>query len=127
MIHGVGTDLIDVARIAAVEARRGGGLARRILHPDERAAHAAARHPARDLAKRWAAKEAFAKALGTGVRGFAMHDVALLRGALGRPELRLSSRLAGLCEQLGAGRAHISLSDEGGMVAAFVVLEARQR
>jgi holo-[acyl-carrier protein] synthase len=125
MIHGIGTDLTDIKRIAGVVSRSGARLAERILHPDERLLHQTARDPIRDLSKRWAAKEAFAKALGTGVRGFNMHDIALLRGDLGRPLLRLSERVQEICADLGAGEMHVSISDEGLMIAAFVVIERR--
>lgn len=124
MIIGVGVDLASVARFERLLARRGDALAARILDADEAALHARARRPARDLAKRWAVKEAYAKALGTGLAGIAARDIALLRDSeTGAPQLRLSPAGQAFALARGAGTAHVSLSDEGDQVIAMVVIE----
>lgn len=124
MILGVGVDLASVARFRALVTRRGGRAARRLLAAEEALAHARARDPARDLAKRWAVKEAYAKALGTGLAGIAARDIALTRDAeSGAPGIHLSAAGHAFAAARGAGAAHISLSDEGDQVIAMVVVE----
>lgn len=124
MILGVGVDLASVARFRALLARRGSRVARRLLASEELEAHASASDPARDLAKRWAVKEAYAKALGTGLAGIAARDIALMRAAdSGAPGIRLSVAGQAFAAARGAGAAHVSLSDEGDQVIAMVVVE----
>jgi len=124
MIFGVGVDLVSVARFQALLARRGPALARRILHPGEVGAHAQCVAPARDLAKRWAVKEAYAKALRTGLSGIHARDIALQRDAAsGAPAVVLSEHGARFAHARGAGESHLSISDEGDQVVAIVVLE----
>lgn len=126
MIYGIGTDLVEVARLDAAYRRHGERLLRRMLAPAEREAFAAAKDPARFLAKRWAVKEAFAKATGHGVRPpLALASVWVAHDALGRPGLRYDATLAGWMAARGMGRASLSLSDERNMVVAFVVIECR--
>lgn len=123
-LHGIGTDLIRVARLEAVLRRRGDRFARRILADTEYAGYLAAADRAAFLAKRFAAKEAAAKALGTGIRdGLRLAHFEVENDPLGRPRLRLRARAAELAGQLGVGTAHLSLADEGGWALAFVVLE----
>ncbi|HEX4871420.1 MAG TPA: holo-ACP synthase [Nevskiaceae bacterium] len=123
MIAGVGVDLLEVARMAKAHARFGERLERRLLHPQERAALPAARQPARYLAKCFAAKEAFVKALGTGFVGVAHDEIGSVRDAQGRPLLVYSERLSADLQRRGISAGHLSLSDEGGQVIAMVVLE----
>lgn len=124
MILGVGVDLVNVERFRALLTRRGEALAARILAAEEQASHARARDPARDLAKRWAVKEAYAKALGTGLRGIAASDIRLWRDAeSGAPWLDLSPAGSAFASDRGAGPAHLSLSDEGDQVIAMVLIE----
>jgi holo-[acyl-carrier protein] synthase len=124
MILGVGVDLASVARFERLLARHGEALAARILGAEEAASHARARRPARDLAKRWAVKEAYAKALGTGLAGIAARDIALTRAPDGgAPRIRLSAAGRAFALARGAGAAHLSLSDEGDQVIAMVVIE----
>ena len=123
MIHGVGTDIVRVARLAEALARHGARFAERILDASERAAFAAAPDPARLLAKRFAAKEAFGKALGTGVAAPAtLHAVRVGHDALGKPLFEFSPALAEHMRQHGL-HAHLSLSDETDYVVAFAVIE----
>lgn len=125
-IYGVGIDLLAVPRIAGVNARHPKRFAARLLHPREQAALGKSRDRARFLAKAFAAKEAFVKALGTGFRGVAHTDVGLVRGKLGRPQLVFSKVLSMKLDRLGIGGAHVSLSDEGDLVCAMVLLERRR-
>jgi holo-[acyl-carrier protein] synthase len=124
MIHGIGTDLLDATRIRAGLARFGEHYADRILAPAEHAGYFASRDPARFLAKSFAAKEAFAKAAGTGLRApVTLHNLAVLRDALGKPRFECAPELAAWLASRGVTGHHVSLSDEGDLVLAFVVLE----
>lgn len=123
MIHGVGTDIVKVARLGDALTRHGARFAARILDESERAAFEAARDPARLLAKRFAAKEAFGKALGTGVAAPAtLHAVRVGHDALGKPLFEYSPALADYMQARGLN-AHLSLSDEVDYVVAFAVIE----
>ncbi|MHA7835279.1 MAG: holo-ACP synthase, partial [Algiphilus sp.] len=127
MLCGVGVDLVSVARFRALLARRGSAFAQRILHDSEWLAHQSARDPARDLAKRWAVKEAYAKALRTGFSGIYACDIALHRDPdSGAPSLLLSERGRAFAERCGAGQPHVSVSDEGDQIIAMVALERRR-
>lgn len=123
MIHGIGTDLVAVARLERMLERHGASAARRILTPAELEEFAAQPFPARFLAKRFAAKEAFSKALGTGVRGVvALRAVGVAHDALGKPRYVLAPPVQALLDA-GGLRAHLSLSDEAEYVVAFAILD----
>ena len=123
MIHGIGTDIVRVARIAEALARHGARFAARVLDATEMPAFEAAAHPERFLAKRFAAKEAFGKALGTGVAAPAtLHAVRVGHDALGKPLFEYSPALAEYMRARGLN-AHLSLSDEVDYVVAFAVIE----
>ena len=124
MIHGIGTDLLDAERIRSGLARFGAAYAERILAPAEHAGYAASRDPARFLAKSFAVKEAFAKAAGTGLRApVALQNIAVLRDTLGKPHIQCAPALADWLAARGVTGHHVSLSDEGDWILAFVVLE----
>jgi holo-[acyl-carrier protein] synthase len=124
MIYGIGTDLLDATRIRDGLARFGEAYADRILAPAEHAAFFASRNPARFLAKSFAAKEAFAKAAGTGLRApVTLHNIAVLRDALGKPHLECAPELTTWLAAQGVVAHHVSLSDEGDLVLAYVILE----
>ena len=124
MIHGIGTDLLDAERIRSGLARFGEHYADRILAPAEHAGYFTSRDPARFLAKCFAAKEAFAKATGTGLRApVTLRNIAVLRDAKGKPLIQCAPELAGWLLARGVTAHHVSLSDEGDLVLAFVVLE----
>ena len=127
MIYGVGTDLCEVARIAAACERFGTArFAKRILMDGEAAQFPRARDPIRFLAMRFAAKEALVKAMGTGFRqGVWLRDVGMVQEPSGKPVPIFSPRIRARLDQQGAGLGHISLSDEAGMVVAFAVLLKR--
>ncbi len=124
MIFGIGTDIVEVSRIEDALARHGEGFARRILTDAELAEFQNSHTQARFLAKRFAAKEAFAKALGTGVRAPAtMQNIGVSHDALGKPVLTLAPVLQTLVEEKNIVRQHLSISDEKALAVAFVVLE----
>jgi holo-[acyl-carrier protein] synthase len=124
MIYGVGTDLVSVKRIEDALFRFGDRFLHRILTEAEVAEYAQTAQPARFLAKRFAAKEAFSKAFGTGIGGdVGWHDVAVGHDAHGKPLIRLSDPLAARAQYVGISGSHISLSDESEHALAFVVLE----
>ena len=121
MIRGVGTDLVENARLESWLAKP--ALLDKYFSAQEQADVAASQHPAASLAARFAAKEAFGKALGTGLEGLRLKDIAVVREAGGRPvfELGPSARVA--CDRLGARHLHLSLSHEKGYSLAFVIAE----
>lgn len=128
MIFGIGTDLVEYARIEASYARHGARFAQRILSASELPELNDHPHPARLLAKRFAAKEAFAKAVGSGLRHpVSLSRISIAHDALGKPELRFDALLGAHLAGLGVATAHLSISDERSMVMAFVVLEAQGR
>ena len=126
MILGTGTDLIDIRRIERALARFGHRFAQRVLVDDEYRRFCTHAKPAHYLAKRFAAKEAFSKAMGTGIHfPVNWHNVSVANERSGRPYLKFSEPLTALLEQRGISRAHLSLSDEVEMACAFVVLEGK--
>ncbi len=123
MIFGIGTDLVQVARIEATYRRFGVHFVERLLLPEERALFDPGRRPARFLAMRFAAKEAIAKALGTGFRhGVWIRDFGFRADSRGKPEVLFSARGRAVADRLGAGEGHVSLTDEAGLVMAVAVL-----
>lgn len=124
MITGVGTDLVEVARMQSLLERWGPRLGQRLLAPAERERLASAADPARFLAKRFAAKEAFGKALGTGIRTpVLLTAIAVANDELGKPYFVPDEVLAAYLNERGVGRIHLSLSDERTHALAFVVME----
>lgn len=123
MIFGIGTDVVRIDRIAAAHERFGRHFVERLLMPRELTAFDAAKRPVRFLAMHFAAKEAVAKALGTGFgHGIWIRDTGFLPNAWGRPEVLFSERGRAVADRLGAGEGHVSLSDESGLVVAVAVL-----
>lgn len=124
MIYGIGTDLIEIKRVERVLERFGERFARRILCEPELKRFRAHKQPVAYLAKRFAAKEAFTKALGTGIRAPASwHGVWVVNLKSGKPQLEFSEDLKLLLEQRDIRRSHLSLTDEKEMAAATVILE----
>jgi holo-[acyl-carrier protein] synthase len=124
LIKGIGVDLVSIPRIAEIWDKHGERFAQRILTDVELPAFNSSHAPARLLAKRFAAKEAFSKALGTGIRppmGF--HTVSIQHNNLGQPQLLVHGDLVSYLEEKGITDMHLSLSDEVEAVVAFVVLE----
>jgi holo-[acyl-carrier protein] synthase len=133
MILGIGTDLCNIERIADVLARHGDRFRARVY--TERELRTAARRAgagleAATLAKRWAAKEACVKALGTGLRmGIGWRDMGVVNQRSGQPQLDLSGwaaiRLADLTPPGHRAVVHVTLTDDHPWAQAFVVIEAR--
>ena len=124
MIVGIGTDVCSVERVAGVLERHGERFVRRILTPAERERYQRTRDKAGHLAKRFAAKEAFSKAIGTGIHPpFSWHSITVGRDPRGKPLILPSPEMARHLESLGVVRAHISLTDDQDVAMAFVVLE----
>lgn len=123
MIAGVGTDIAAIVRLGKLYERHGERALDKLLAPDERADFAKAKSPARFLAKRFAAKEAFGKALGIGVTVPAtLHSIAVIHDELGKPAFDYAPELAQYLAERGLV-AHLSISDEEDYALAFVVLE----
>lgn len=123
MIYGIGTDIVQVARMQAGWERHGDRFARKILAPAECEEFSLSKRPACFLAKRFAAKEATAKALGTGVRdGIKLADIGVIHDAAGKPMLACTGHTLTLMQDLGIAGSHLSLSDEREYAVAFVIL-----
>ena len=127
MIYGIGTDVVEIGRIEKALSRHGQRFAERILCTPELARFATHKQPAAYLAKRFAAKEAFTKALGTGIKAPAnWHGVWVVNQRSGKPELQFSEALQKLLLSRGILRAHVSLTDERGVAVATVILECER-
>jgi len=123
MIYGIGTDIVAVARLRGMWERHGDRAVEKLLAPREIEEFAKAADKGRFLAKRFAAKEAFSKALGTGVRPPAMLTaIAIGHDDLGKPELIFCGQLDEMLKQKNLN-AHLSISDEAEYAVAYVILE----
>lgn len=130
MIIGIGVDLCDIRRIADSLDRFGQRFLDRCFTPLEQSACLDRADTAQRLARRYAAKEAASKALGTGIGEYAgLKELEVVSAPNGRPELRITGSALATLERMTppgmTGTAHISLTDEGDMAQAFVILEAR--
>lgn len=124
-VLGIGVDLLCVARMEATWQRHGKRLAERILHVDELAQLPEGAKIGRWLAKRWAVKEAAAKALGTGFQqSVRFTDFCYQHDALGKPLLSLSGQAAVIAQQTQRYVWHVSVSDEKDYVIAMVIAES---
>jgi holo-[acyl-carrier protein] synthase len=129
MILGIGSDITDARRIAKVIERHGDRFLDRVFTPIERAKADRRRNRAETYAKRFAAKEACAKALGTGLRaGVWWRDMGVVNMPSGRPTLELTGgakrRLAAMTPAGYEARIDLTITDEGAMAHAFVVISA---
>lgn len=123
MIFGIGTDLLDSQRIAKALARTP-RLPERILTPAELQQYQQSKRQVNFLAKRFAAKEAAVKALGTGIgRGISWQHFEISYDDLGRPLMTLNGNARQLAEAHGIQRFHLSYTDEGDHIVAFVIAE----
>jgi holo-[acyl-carrier protein] synthase len=119
----VGTDILQVSRIDDVVGRLGERFMQRILTPEEQAEYHASGLPNRLLAKRFAAKEAVAKALGTGIgRGVSWQDIRIDHDSNGAPRVTLTGGALACAKSRGGGRVELSLADEVDYVVAFAIL-----
>jgi holo-[acyl-carrier protein] synthase len=128
MIYGIGTDICDVRRVAAVLGRRGERFAERVLGPHEIEVFRSRRAKVEDrglryLATRFSAKEAFSKAIGLGMRmPMTWRGCEVVKAASGKPEIRLHGELAAWFA-LRRLHAYVSVTDEADYAASFVVIE----
>lgn len=124
MIVGTGIDLTEVARIQKTVERHGARFLNRVYTSGEQAYCLPRRSAAESLAARFAAKEAAAKALGTGIsRGVTWSEIEVVREPGGKPSLRFHGRAAEIAAHLGVARAALSLTHTGQLAIASVVLE----
>jgi len=123
MIFGIGVDVLEVRRIRETLERFGTHFIERLLLPEEQAQLAKTQRRERFIAMRFAAKEAIVKAMGTGFsHGVWIRDVGVVQNAWGKPEVVFSERGDRVRKGLGVGEAHVTLTDEAGLVVAVAVL-----
>ncbi|WP_070970412.1 holo-ACP synthase [Vibrio sonorensis] len=124
-IVGLGTDIAEIERVEKALNRSGVGFAKRILTDSEMQKFSATKQQSRYLAKRFAAKEAASKALGTGIaQGITFHDFEVSNDDLGRPVLSLSNKALERAETLKVTGIHLTISDERHYAVATVIYEA---
>jgi len=123
-IVGIGTDRIAIARVAKSLDRFGDRFVDRAFTRAEADQALAKGNPARRFAMLFAAKEAVAKALGTGFRqGVTLQGIETLHAASGKPEITLHGETAAVARRLGIDRVHVSLTDDDGIAMAFAIAE----
>lgn len=124
MILGIGTDIVEIARIARSMERHGGRFTKRIYTDTEIAYCSRFKRAAEHFAGRWAAKEAAGKALGTGIFGSVrFRDIEITNDELGKPLLAFSGSAAELAAAMGAARLHVSIAHSDSHATAVVVIE----
>mgnify|MGYP005990427727 CR=1 FL=1 len=124
MIRGIGTDILQLER-ARNALKRTPGLAKRVLTPSELSSYEQSGIAECFFAKRFAAKEAIVKALGSGIgHGVSWQHIEIINNDLGKPEVTLSGGAQEYAERLGIATMHISYSDEQEYVVAFAVAES---
>ncbi len=123
MIQGIGTDIVAIARLGELYARHGERALEKLLAPAEREACRGSSDPARFLAKRFAAKEALGKALGSGIRApVLLPAIEIGHDELGKPLFLFHGELAAHMDQQ-RYLCHLSLADEKDQVIAFAIVE----
>ncbi len=123
-IFGIGIDIVQIDRVSSSIHRHGDAFAKKILHPNEFKKYAALKYKERYLAKRFAAKEAFAKALGTGiVEGVTLPKIEVVNCKAGKPEIILHGSTRERVNSLSIKSIFVSISDEKEYAVAQVVLE----
>ena len=124
MIYAIGHDIVDNARMECLVNKYGGKFAAKILSPSELLIYDQHADKARYIAKRFAAKEAFAKACGTGIRNpILLPLISIMNDALGKPVFQFSHEIQQWLADREIIRSHLSISDEALLSSAFVVLE----
>ena len=124
MIYGVGTDLVNIDRVKKILSKNRDGFVKRVLSKYEQALFKNKSDRAAYCAKRFAAKEAFAKALGTGIgRVVGFQDLTVRNNENGKPHFIPSEKLRQYLVEKNIKQAHLSISDERQNAIAFVVLE----
>ena len=125
MIYGIGTDIVSIERIQNILNKNRDGFINRVLTEHEKALFANKADSAAFCAKRFAAKEAFSKALGTGIgRVVSFQDLTVRSNEHGKPYFMPSEKLRLYLQEKGIKHGHLSISDESQNALAFVVLEA---
>jgi len=125
MIAGIGTDIVAIERFQRFVDQDNTALLQRIFTGQERELCLARKNSGASFAARFAAKEAFLKALGTGLRdGISWQEMEVVNDALGKPDLKLSGKALALFQERGFSTLFLTLSHDGGCAVAFVVLEA---
>jgi len=124
VIFGIGTDIVHTKRIETILSRHGDRFASKVLSEQEMSEFRTHAAPARMIAKRFAAKEAFAKAIGSGIRDpVRLGRITVSHDDLGKPMLVFDETLRSHLKKLGITTQHLSISDDHDMAVAFVVLE----
>ena len=124
MIYGIGTDIVEVKRIREALNKYGIALANKILTSQELLTYKKTEAKENFLAKRFAAKEAFAKALGTGMRSpVNFKSIEVIHDSLGKPKIKTIRKLSQLVKSHNIKHCHLSISDEKNIAAAFAILE----
>ena len=125
MIYGIGTDIVDIERVKKILSKNRDGFVKRVLSEHEQALFTNKAESAAYCSKRFAAKEAFAKALGTGIgRVVSFQDLTVRNNENGKPYFIPSEKLRQFLVEKNIKQAHLSISDESNNAIAFVVLEA---
>ena len=125
-VIGIGTDIVKVSRIKRLLEKHGERFVQRILHQNELEIFHQRKTSKSYLAKRFAAKEALAKALGTGIaKGISFEEIEVINNKEGKPELILHGTASEIAKQIGVEKLFISLSDEKKYAIAYVILEGK--
>ena len=119
MIFGIGCDIIEIQRIAETDER----FLDKHFTESERDLFEKKKNAPQTIAANFAAKEAFSKALGTGVRGFSLRDVEVLRDEMGKPYINVYDGAAEICKNIGISNIFVSLSHSKELAVGYVVLE----
>lgn len=124
MIAGVGIDVVEIKRVAALLSRYGDRFVRRVFTDAEAAYAMRSARPAERLAGRFAVKEAVMKAFGTGkTSGILWRDVETVRGPLGKPEVILHGSAYKYLKHMDGDVIHVTISHDAGKAMAFVIIE----
>jgi holo-[acyl-carrier protein] synthase len=124
MIYGIGVDIIKIERFRKALARWDSRLCNRVFTPRELAICQSKAQPSRHLALRFAAKEAFLKAMGKGMfQGIAWHDIEIINDSSGRPRMNVRGEAERLCREKGINEILVSISHEAEYGVAQVLLE----
>jgi holo-[acyl-carrier protein] synthase len=124
MIYGIGIDVIEPQRVARLFEKYGERFVRRVLTPLERQRFERSAQKVLFLANRFAAKEAFSKAIGTGFRyPVTLQNISVVQNSLGKPGLAFSEALDAMMRAAGINGHHLTISDESSLACACVVLE----
>ena len=124
MIYGIGIDVIQPHRVARLLEKYGERFVNRVLTPQERSRYVRSAHPVLFLANRFAAKEAFSKAMGTGFRyPVTLQCISVVQNNAGKPGFSFNAALGELVGRQGIIGHHLTISDESSLACACVVLE----